>query len=156
VLDLDPRRRSTGGHEPDLDLRRVRAIPPEMPQVAQPRWWLPDRDLAPAELGAARRPLEDPAAGPALEDDVGRGVARGRVVGRPPGGDSGRPDLERVGGRAVDIEREADRLDHGRRPGGGAVGGAVFEASSEKRVAASPQTRSRYARTASMPSSWSR
>src|SRR4029079_8501742 len=121
VLDLDPRRRSTGGHEPDLDLRRVRAIPPEMPQVAQPRWWLPDRDLAPIVLGAARRPLEDPAAGPALEDDVGRGVARGGVVSQTTGCDPGRPDLECVVRRAIDVEGEPNRLRHVRRPRGGAV-----------------------------------
>src|SRR5215211_7593678 len=67
VLDLDSRRIVTGGDEPDLDLRRVRAIAPEVPQVAEPSRWLPDRDLAPLVLDAGRGPFEDPATGPPLQ-----------------------------------------------------------------------------------------
>jgi hypothetical protein len=53
-------------------------------------------------------------------------------------------------GRAGDLELDPDGLGHGAsRP----VLSLVFSASSRNRVAASPQTSSRYSRTAAMPSS---
>src|SRR5262245_2272426 len=151
MLDLDPCPRCPRVDEPDLDLRRVRAIATEMPQIAQARRRLPDRDLAPVVLLAGLGALEDPAAGPALEHDVRRRIARRGVIGRPPGVDAGGPHLEGVVGRAVDVEREPDGLDHRPR-----VAGDVLEAMSANRAPASPQTRSRYVRTARIPSSWSR
>src|SRR5579862_3055739 len=149
MLDLDPGLVLGAGHEADLDLGRIRAVAVEVPGVGQPGGWLPDRHLAPVMLDAARLPLEDPAAGPALQDDRQAGRGRDGVVERPPKPDPPGPRLEGMLDRAVELERQPDRLDH--RGGRG----TVFVATSRNRSVASPQTRSTYARTASTPSSWS-
>src|SRR6186997_2605190 len=96
MLDLDTGRRRVAGDEPDLDLRRIGAVPPKVPQVSEPRGRLPDRYLAPVMLVTGRRSLEDPAAGAALQQDERPGVARRRVIRRPPSIDPSGPDLERV------------------------------------------------------------
>ena len=138
VLDLDPGGRRSAGDEADLDVGRVAAIAVEMPRVAEARRWLPDGDLAPVVLDAARPTLEDPAAAPALQHDR-QVVFRGHgVVLGPPLGDPRRPDVKGVVHRAVDLEGQADRLDHRLRRST-----ALFAATSRKRAAASPQTRSR-------------
>ena len=69
VLDLDARRGGAGRHEPDLDLRGIGSIAPEVPQVAETIRWLPDRDLAPVVLDTTRSSFEDPTAGTRLQDD---------------------------------------------------------------------------------------
>jgi hypothetical protein len=140
MLDLKAGRDAVASEEPNLDLRRVGPVASEVPKVTEAERRLPDRDLSPVVLDAVRRPLEDPAADAALEDHV-RVVFPGRgVIRRPPDPDPRRPDLERIVARAVDVVRQPDRLDHRRpRP----EPGVVFEATSVKRAAASPQTRSR-------------
>src|SRR6478609_408750 len=58
MLDRDPGPALARRLEADLDLGRVRAIPAEVPEVAEPARRLPDRDLAPVMLEPARRPFE--------------------------------------------------------------------------------------------------
>ena len=135
VLDLDEGGGVVAPDEPDLDLGRVGAIAADVPQVDEPIRRLPGQDLAPFVLDAGGRSFVDPATGPRFEHDRGVRLTRHGVVGRPPRGDPRRPDVEGVVGRAVDLEREADRLDH--------RSGRVFSATSRKRTAASPHTRSR-------------
>jgi hypothetical protein len=55
-------------------------------------------------FGACGRALEDAAADPRLEDDVETALAGACVIRRPPARDLGRPDVERVGRRAGDLE----------------------------------------------------
>ena len=66
------------------------------------------------------------------------GLGRRGVIGWPPLRDPRRPDLEGMVGRAIDLEAQPDRLDH-LAP----RFRLVFDATSEKRTAASPQTCSR-------------
>ena len=116
MLDLDQGGRLAVRQEPDLDLGRVGAVAAEVPQVDESARRLPDRDLAPLVLDAGRRPLEDPATGPRLEDDSQSGLAGHRVVGRPPLRDArrsrrrtrgrpGRPPRRRAGSARSPVGR---------------------------------------------------
>ena len=138
MLDLHARRRVTAIDELDLHLGGVVPVAPQVPQVPEAGRRFPDRHLAPLMLGAGHGPLKDPAAGARLQHDRGVRLARRGVICRPPSVDARGPHLEGVVGRAVDLEGEPDRLDHRDRRGP-----VVFEASSENRAAASPQTCSR-------------
>jgi hypothetical protein len=66
VRDADRGVRALFG-EVDLDLGRRIAIAPDVPQIDEPCWRLPDEHLAPIVLGPLRCSLEDPAAGARLE-----------------------------------------------------------------------------------------
>ncbi len=135
MLDLDQGRVVAASDEADLDLGRVGTIAAQVPQVDEARRRLPGHDLAPLVLDAlaVRSKIRPPVRGSRTTSDVR--LARHRVVGRPPRRDPTRPDLERVVRRAGDLERDADGLDH--------RSGVVFSATSRKRAAASPHTRSR-------------
>ena len=88
-----------------------------------PRLSTSEQPAAPSSMSRGRR---------SHEQDLllrGNGVIRGSPLGDP-----GRPDLERVLDRAVDFERQADRLDH--RPRRSAI---VFAATSRNRTVASPR-----------------
>src|SRR5215469_15233367 len=150
-----------------------------MPQIDQPGGRVPDRHLPPVVLGPAGRALVYPPADTALHHDIESGLAGHGVIGRPPRADPRGPHGERVLGRAVHVERHPQRRGHD--PGSSVLPAwpppvsvlpawpppvsvlpawpplasvfSVFSASSRKRAAASPQTRSRYSRTASIPRS---
>src|SRR3954452_16635678 len=151
VLDVDAGA-GAGGHEPDLDVRRVGAIGAQVPRVAEPVRRGPQRHPPPLVLIAAARPFEEAAADARLEDHQEAGVvlAGDRVIGRPPRRDPLGPGAERLLGRAEHVERQAEGLDdvRGRPPYASSL---VLAATKRKRIAASPQTCSRYRRTASTP-----
>ena len=92
-------------------------------------WLAKQGDWVP--LGAADE--NKPAADAAGQHDV-LGSAADGVVGGPPSADAGRPDPERVLGRAGHVERDPQRGGHD---------ASVFSAINRKRRAASPQTCSR-------------
>src|SRR6185312_2970418 len=102
--------------EGDLDLRRrpvlLAARPPGEDETMGR---LVGDDVGPLQLLALRRPLVDPAAGAALEDD-GLGWVAGLVLldrvlaERPPVGDPLGERLERVLDRTVDRDGALDRL----------------------------------------------
>src|SRR4029079_15934278 len=68
MLDLKAGRDVVGSEEPNLDLGRVGPVASEVPEVTEAERRLPDRDLSPVVLDAARRPLEDPAPEPDLRE----------------------------------------------------------------------------------------
>ena len=85
VLDLDPGPAGVFGGELDLDLGRVGAVPPEVPQVGQPGRRAPDRHLPPS-CSVRRACLVDPP-GAGLVARRCRRLARLRCDPPPPRGD---------------------------------------------------------------------
>src|ERR1700732_1176231 len=146
VFDLPPGVIGALVVEADLDFGGVGSIGPDVPEVAKAPRWVPHRDLTPFHLPAGGGSFEDPPTRAALEDDLDTMVGGHRVVSRPPARRPLGPDIEGVLHRALDVESHPQRLDHGLR-----LEGRVFSARSLNRVAASPQTSSRYACTASTP-----
>jgi hypothetical protein len=132
--------------EADLDFGRVGSIGPDVPEVAEAPRRVPHRDLTPFHLAPRGRSFEDPPTRAALEDDLDTRLGGHRVVDRPPTRGPLRPDVEGMLCRTLDIEGHTQRLDHGLR-----LEDRVFSASSLNRIAASPQTSSKYACTASTP-----
>ena len=96
-----------------------------MPQVDEPSRRLPGDDLAPIPLLAIGCALEDAPTDATLQHDLQVGSTGVGVVGRPPSTDRLGPGVEGVVLRGVDIERQAQRLDH---RFGVRFGGAVFSA----------------------------
>ena len=72
MLDLDPRGAFVDRGEADRDLRRIRPVAADVPQVREPAWRLERRHLAPIVLVAGRGPLVDAPADSALEHDIGK------------------------------------------------------------------------------------
>ena len=140
MLDLDagrpPRRAATNRISTSVASARSRA---EVPQVDEPVRRLPDRDLAPVVLD--RRP-------PSARRSGRRTAAPGRPSGRRLAGHGvvGRPPLVEIrpvqtsnawsGGQSTSKASRIGSIT-------GSRSGVVFSATSRKRAAASPQTRSR-------------
>jgi hypothetical protein len=135
VVDLQHGAADSTMDERQLDVGRVGPVAADVPQVAEAVRRLPAGHLSPVDFATGGRPFVDLAPRPAFQHDqrarlAGRGVAR-----RPPPVDPPRPGVECVMGRAVQVVRQAERLDHASSPGG-----AVFSANSRNRAAASPHT----------------
>src|SRR5207302_3867336 len=104
VLDLDASPVLALVVEADFHLGGVGAVGSDVPEIAEPAGRFPDRDLAPVDFGAGRRPLEDPAADPVLEHHLNAGLGRDGVIDWPPARGALRPQLECLPCRAVHFE----------------------------------------------------
>src|SRR5690348_3777467 len=140
MLDLDARAMRRAA-ELDQYVGRMLRVGGDMPAVTQSSRRIPLHDLAPLDLLAVGCALEDAPAHARLEHDPRAALVRHGVLRRPPRRGLASPRLEGMVGAALDVELDAQGLDH-RRPGL-----AVFSAKSLKRVATSLHTRARYSRS---------
>src|SRR5690348_664471 len=140
MLDLDARAMRRAA-ELDRDVGPMLRVGGDVPPIAQASWRVPLHDLAPLDLVAVGGALEDAPAHARLEHDARAALVRHGVLRRPPRRGLAGPRLEGMVGAALDVELDAQRLDHRR------LGLVVFSAKSLKRVATSLHTRVRYSRS---------